>query len=91
MNEKRKQWFEKYGVKIPLTDYVEKFCLPEHVERKISSIETGARVYFVGFDGRKTTYENLTEEEKQDWEEQIEKAKIKFHERYQGSGKEPGE
>ena len=70
MDEARKAWCEKYKIKIADGGFIEKYCIPEHVECVLPSRE-GQKPYFIGFDGKAKTYEQLTEEEKQDYHEQV--------------------
>lgn len=70
MDKKRKAWCEKYKVKIADGGFIEKYCIPGHVECILPNRE-GQKPYFIGFDGKAKTYEQLTEEEKQDYQEQI--------------------
>ena len=66
MDEKRKAWCEKYEVKIADGGFIDTFCeLPEHVTPILTS-DGSTPAYFVGFDGRRKTYGELTEEEIQD-------------------------
>ena len=69
MNEKRKAWCKKYEVKIVDGGFIDKWCLPEHVECILPN-KPGQKPYFIGFDGKPKSYEELTEEEKQDYKEQ---------------------
>ena len=71
MDEKRKAWCEKYKVKIADGGFIEKYCMPEHIECVLPSRE-GEKPYFIGFDGKAKTYEQLTEEEKEDYQRQLE-------------------
>ena len=85
MDEKRKNWLEKYKVGVgdvtfkgkPLgfseNGFVANYCLPKHVKYVLPSTinNSGAKPYFIGFDGRKKSYEELTEEEKQDYNNQL--------------------
>jgi len=70
MDEKRKEWCKKYEVKIADGGFIDEYCTPEHV-KCILPQELGRELYFIGFDGRTKTYEQLTKEEKQDYEKQI--------------------
>jgi len=70
MDKKRKAWCEKYQVKMADGGFIEKYCAPEHVERMANSYPMTGFTY-IGWDGRATTWEGLTEEEKQDFEERI--------------------
>ena len=64
MDEKRKAWCEKYEVKIADGGFIDAFCgLPEHVTPILTS-DGSKPAYYVGFDGRNKTYDELTEEEK---------------------------
>ena len=66
MDEKRKAWCEKYEVKIADGGFIDAFCgLPEHVTPILTS-DGSKPAYYVGFDGRNKTYDELTEEEIQD-------------------------
>ena len=69
MDEKRKAWCEKYNVKIADGGFIDKFCMLEHVQCILP--HEGGKPYFIGFDGKSKTYEQLTEEEKQDYQEQL--------------------
>lgn len=73
MNEKRKEWCEKYQVKIAEGGLREEYCIPEHVKRMLPNPDRGPmnEFIYIGWDGRETTWEGLTEEEKQDFEEKI--------------------
>ena len=79
MDEKRKAWCEKYKVKIADGGFIDKFCMPEHVEC-ILPTQPGQKPYFIGFDGKSKTYEQLTEEEKQDYLEQQAQIQENLHE-----------
>ena len=71
MDEARKAWCEKYEVKIADGGFIEEYCIPEHVE---CVLETEIQEsYFIGFDGKRKTLSQLTEEEKQDYQEQVNK------------------
>lgn len=63
MDEKRKAWCEKYKVDIIDGGFIDEYCMPEHVECILPG-------HFIGFDGTKKTYEQLTNEEKEDYEQQ---------------------
>ena len=69
MNEQRKAWCKKYKVNIAEGGFIEKYCIPEHVECILPSRPNG-ELKFIGFDGRLKSYSQLTEEEKKDYEEQ---------------------
>ena len=43
----------------------------KHVRFEVSGLKSGPFGYFIGFDGRKTSYIGLTSEEKRDWMEQM--------------------
>lgn len=73
MDEKRKAWCEKYKVNIPDGGFIDKYCMPKHVQCVLST-EGGS--YYIGFDGTRKTYSQLTEEEKQDYLEQLDKQDI---------------
>ena len=93
MDEKRKAWCEKYKVNIADGGFIDKYCIPEHVEYRLTA-EPGQKPYFIGFDGTRKTYEQLTEEEKQDYKEQIEQIPQLLNEfvnKKENIGKEPGE
>ena len=79
MDEKRKAWCKKYNVKIAEDGFISNYCIPDHVQCILSSRQ-GQKPYFIGFDGISKTYEELTEEEKQDYQEQINKILEKIHE-----------
>lgn len=73
MDEKRKAWCKKYQVKMADGGFIERYCVPKHVECVLPNQEGPINQYqykFVGWDGRTTTWEGLTEEEKQDYQEQ---------------------
>ena len=66
MDEKRKAWCEKYEVKIADGGFIDAFCgLPEHVTPILTS-DGSKPAYYVGFDGKNKTYDELTKEEIQD-------------------------
>lgn len=93
MDEKRKAWCEKYKVDIKDGGFKDKYVIPEHVER-ILTTEPGTKPFFVGFDGKAKTYEELTEEEKKDYQEQCDDVLNDLHKflnRKKDIGKEPGE
>lgn len=93
MDEQRKAWCKKYEVRIADGGFVDKYCLPEHVQYVLPSIP-GQKPYFIGFDGKIKQYQDLTEEEKQDYNEQqkrIPQLLNEFVNRKEGIGKEPGE
>ena len=79
MDESRKAWCEKYKVQIANGGFIEKYCIPEHVECVLPS-KQGEKPYFIGFDGKSKTYKQLTEEEKQDYQEQIKKMTSRLNE-----------
>lgn len=79
MDEKRKEWCKKYEVKIVDGGFIDKYCIPEHVEC-ILSHEPEREPYFIGFDGTTKTYEQLTEEEKEDYKKQIEEIPKRLNE-----------
>lgn len=92
MEEKRKAWCKKYEVKIADGGLIDKYCLPEHVERVLPA-RPGQKTYFIGFDGKAKQYEELTEEEKQDYKEQQKQIPQLLNEfvNKKNIGKEPGE
>lgn len=79
MDEKRKKWCEKYKVKIADGGFIDKYCMPDHVQCVLSNIE-GEKPYFIGFDGKTKNYEQLTEEEKQDYKKQTEEIPKRLNE-----------
>ena len=82
MDEKRKAWCEKYKVKIADGGTIDKFCgLPEHVTPVLTS-DGHKPTYFVGFDGRRKMYDELTEEEIQDLNQREQRIKEKLSEKY---------
>ena len=101
MDEKRKAWCEKYNVKMDDGGFIEKYCAPEHVECMLPNLDGPMNeLIYVGWDGRATTWNGLTEEEKQDFEEKIKDnvlAKMVHHyelkeqNEREDIGREPGE
>ena len=90
IDEKRKNWLEKYKVSVGNTTFkgkplgfsengfIANYCMPKHVKYVIpNNIEdSSAKPYFIGFDGRRKSYEELTEEEKQDYSNQLKEIEI---------------
>lgn len=99
MNPKRKAWWEKYKVNITEEELKKQFFVPGHVSYICS--EDGTSGYFAGFDGTPKTWEQLTDEEKQDFQEQMYEATDKLlgikntgkdeENKDKNIGKEPGE
>ena len=73
MNEERKKWLEKYNVKIAENGFIAEYCIPEHVK---CILLTNGNTYFIGFDGKRKAYGELTEEEKEDYKQQCKKLDI---------------
>lgn len=67
MDEKKEAWFKKYRPDIPADGFIAEYCTPEHIRGIVG--ENGVQ-YYIGFDGERKTYTQLTEEEKQDLIEQ---------------------
>lgn len=78
MKLEKKAWYEKYNVSVPEGDIEDIFRIPGHVYYVGASSKEGIVGYFVGFDGTKKTWEQLTDEEKKDFEEQINEATEKL-------------
>lgn len=78
MNEERKAWCKRNKVNIPQGGFRDKFCTSEHVGY-VLPIRPGEKAYFIGFDGKAKSYEQLTPEEKQDFKEQQSKITENLH------------
>ena len=80
MDPKRKAWCEKYKVNIVDGGVVDRYLIPEHVEYVAPCSIEGTEGFFIGFDGTRKTWDQLTEEEKQDYQEQLEEAPKRLEE-----------
>lgn len=78
MKPEEKAWYKKYNVNIPEGEIEDIYRIPGHVYYVGTSSKEGTTRYFVGFDGTQKTWEQLTDEEKQDFEEQMYKATEKL-------------
>ena len=80
MDEARKAWCEKYKVNIVEGGFADSYLIPEHVQHVLPSSEDGGIGYYIGFDGKAKTWQQLTDEEKQDYEEQLAEAPKRLEE-----------
>jgi len=89
MDEARRAWCKKYEVNIAEGGFIDS-TLPEHVTYVLPTRDSGRRGHYIGFDGRAKTWEQLTEEEKQDYQAQLEEVpeRIKKYLNKNGTQKE---
>lgn len=69
MNEKQKSWRQQYKAMVDVEQAIKN---TKFVSFSFNRPEDGLGGYFIGFDGRKTKYEGLTDEEKEAWKNQCE-------------------